>query len=63
MKQQINVRIIGKIDSSDLDKPIKEMIKQILLLQSQLSKGEHYSKRYEYEIDRAYASLIRGMNN
>ena len=42
MKQQINVRIIGKIDSSDLDKPIKEMIKQILLLQSQLSKGEHF---------------------
>jgi len=57
MKRKINIRILKKLDDSELDLPIKEFIKNILELESELVKGSSYSDRYRREIDNTYINL------
>ena len=59
MKRKINIRILKKLDDSNLEPPIKEFIKNILELESELVKGSSYTDRYRREIENTYINLKR----
>ncbi|MGA2935316.1 MAG: hypothetical protein ABSD81_09205 [Methanomicrobiales archaeon] len=55
MKKKMNTRILKKIEDSDLDTPIKELLVDIMEFESQWVKGSSYSEYYRKKIEKAIA--------
>jgi hypothetical protein len=59
MKKKVNIRVLKKLEDSDLELPIKEFIKNILELESDLIRGSSYSERYRREIENTHINLSK----
>ncbi|MFZ3077182.1 MAG: hypothetical protein WA139_01890 [Candidatus Aenigmatarchaeota archaeon] len=57
---KINERIVKRIESSKLEKPIKDFLKKILEIEAEIGKfSPRYSKLYKDEIEKTFI-LLRG---
>lgn len=57
-KQEINSRIIDKIESSELSNPIKNFIKEIIKFEIEEGKfSNRYTKKYQDLIDNTHINL------
>lgn len=58
---RINQRIRHRIQSSDLERPIKQLLLNILQIEFREGRlHSQYSKSYQSEINKAYILLKRG---